>query len=249
MIFAERICTLLIAAATLLLVAGCGAPPTLPDAPDGAPAGFPASSYATASAGETVYEIDTARSLVQVLVYRGGALAKLGHDHVIAARDVTGFLRHTDLGGERFQMTGDLYLPLAAMTVDEPALREAAGFDTTPSAGDREGTRGNMLKSLDAATFPFAEVAFSTVPVDAGNIGNDVPIDVTFSLHGTVREIVVPVKLALSPDGMSATGSFRLAQSDFGIRPFSVLGGALAVQDNIELKFEIFSLDVSTGSD
>lgn len=186
---------------------------------------------------------------MQVLVYRGGALAKLGHDHVIAARDVSGFLRYTDLGGERFQLTGDLYLPLAAMTVDEPALREAAGFDTTPSADDREGTRGNMLKSLDAATFPFAEVAFSTVPVDDASIGSDVPVDVTFSLHGAVREMVVPVKLAVSPNGMSATGTFSLVQSDFGIKPFSVLGGALAVQDNIDLRFEIFALDVSTDSD
>lgn len=249
MISVRRIFWRFVVTATLLIAAACGAPPPVPDAPDSAPAGFPASRYASASDGETVYEIDAARSVVQVLVYRGGALAKLGHDHVIAARDVAGFLRHTNLGSQRFQLGGDLYLPLAAMTVDEPALREAAGFDTTPSADDREGTRANMLKSLDAATFPFAEVTFSTVALDDDSIGGDVPVDVTFGLHGALQDILVPVRLEKSPNGLSATGSFSLAQSDFGIEPFSVLGGALAVQDTLDLKFEIFAVDVSTDSD
>jgi hypothetical protein len=39
--------------------------------------------------------------------------------------------------------------------------------------------------------------------------------------------------------GITASGELTLKQSDFGITPFSVLGGALAVQDQLELRFEL----------
>ena len=36
-----------------------------------------------------------------------------------------------------------------------------------------------------------------------------------------------------------ARGAFVARQSDFGITPFAVFGGALAVQDEMELRFAI----------
>jgi len=38
---------------------------------------------------------------------------------------------------------------------------------------------------------------------------------------------------------MSITGMLGLNQSDFGIVPFSILGGAIQVQDRISLRFRI----------
>ena len=224
----------LTAAACLLLLAACAAPPPPPPVPEGAPPAFPAADYVQASAESPVYRVDPQRSLLEVYVYRGGRLARMGHDHVIASRDLAGFVRLDDNGpGSRVE--ADLYLALAAMTVDEQALRDAAGFDTEPSEEDREGTRGNMLKSLEAAGFPFAVARVRAALPPADQVA--VPVEIT--LHGVSREVRVPIEFAIDDETLSATGSFRLLQSDFGITPFTVLGGALAVQDELALRFDI----------
>jgi hypothetical protein len=38
---------------------------------------------------------------------------------------------------------------------------------------------------------------------------------------------------------MTARGRFAILQSDYGIVPFSVLGGALRVEDRVEIMFRI----------
>ena len=56
-----------------------------------APANFPRSDYERAAAqGKPVYRIDPARSLVSITVRRGGSLARMGHDHVVASHAVQG---------------------------------------------------------------------------------------------------------------------------------------------------------------
>src|SRR5882672_6908812 len=58
-----------------------------------APAEFPQKYYEEAVAqGEPVFRIDAERSLVVIEVRRGGSLARLGHDHVVAARNITGYI-------------------------------------------------------------------------------------------------------------------------------------------------------------
>lgn len=38
---------------------------------------------------------------------------------------------------------------------------------------------------------------------------------------------------------MSASGSARLKQTDFGVTPFSVGGGLLSVQDELEVRYHV----------
>ena len=40
-------------------------------------------------------------------------------------------------------------------------------------------------------------------------------------------------------DHLTATGEFSVKQSDLGLKPFSVLGGALQVQDQMKVKFSV----------
>ena len=217
------------ALALAALLAACGTVQTRPTPLARAPEDFPAGVYAQAAAkGEAVYRIDTASSLVTFTVRRGGSLARLGHDHVVASRSVQGFVAPT-------QGRADLYLPLAELTVDEPTLRTEAGLDTQPSAADIEGTRTNMLdKVLRVQEFPYALVQVRDVDADHPSTGA-----VSITLLGTTRTSTVPLTLATIQDGLRATGSMTLKQSDFGIAPFSLLGGALQVLDEFELRFDI----------
>ena len=138
------------AAALALFFAGC-AELLRVEAPVAPPAEFPDGYYQQAlKSGKPVYRIDPAQSLIVIEVRRGGSLARLGHDHVVASHEVTGYIAP----GEG---RADLYVALARMQIDEPALRKEAGFDTQPTESDIEGTRSNMLTHvLEAEKFPFA---------------------------------------------------------------------------------------------
>ena len=229
-----RRCVHWLVAMLVLWMAGCAQLPPREAAPapaeTQAPADFPARDYEQIAAqGRAVYRVDPARSLVVITVRRGGSLARLGHDHVVAARAVQGYVA-PDEG------RADLYVPLAELTVDEPALRAQAGFDTQPSESDIEGTRANMLdKVLETQRFPHALIRVSSVERSAGGAH----LKLALVLHGVTRNFDVPVQLQAVGDELSVTGSLAFKQSEFGIVPFSILGGAVEVQDALDLRFAV----------
>lgn len=223
----------------LLSLAGCVAPPPAPPVPEGAPADFPVSDYRISKGDERVYAVDPRDSLLQAYVFRSGALARLGHDHVVAARNLGGFAALSPRGSGMTGVRADLYAALGGMTVDEPELRQAAGFTTEPADEDREGTRRNMLASLEAAAYPFVTVAIDAVWPTADAIDGEGVVSARIRLHGIERTIDVPVTVISNDQSLSVSGAFDISQRRFGIEPFSVMGGALAVADTLELRFSI----------
>ena len=213
------------------LVAGCARPVARPAPVDERPpAEFPEQHYAQALArGLPVYRVDPARSLVVVEVRRGGALARLGHDHVVASRDVRGYVA-PDEG------RADLYLRLDRLVVDEPGLRAEAGFDTEPSAADVAATRRNMLdRVLEAERHPFALVS----AIRTGRASGGMSLTVALTLHGIARSFEIPVALEADRERVDVSGRTTLDQTAFGIAPFTVLGGALRVLDRVDVRFRI----------
>lgn len=209
--------------APLLLLAACAAPVTAP--PPAQP--DPRSWYMQAAAGGTaVYAIDPARSLIAVTVRSGGPFARLGHDHVVASRNLTGFAAP---GHGR----ADFSFRLDQMTVDEPALRAQAGLAGTLDQDAIAGTRANMLgRVLEADRYPL-------VTLRARRLGAGGVLRLDITLHGLTRSIDVPARVDVTPEAVAASGSFVLRQSAFGITPMSVLGGAMVVEDAIGLDFDI----------
>jgi len=219
-------------AALTLFFAGC-AQLLRVEAPTAPPPEFPEDYYQQAlRQGKPVYRVDPAESLIVIEVRRGGSLARLGHDHVIASHEVTGYVAP----GEG---RADLYVALARLVVDEPELRKEAGFDTQPSESDIEGTRSNMLNHvLEAERFPFALIGVAGA--DAKQ--KKATIAVAITLHGQQRTLQVPVEIEADEKSVSVSGKLAFNQSDFGITPYSLLGGAIAVKDGLALRFRIRAL-------
>src|SRR5688572_24740002 len=73
------------------------------------------------------YVVDAAQSEVHWLVYKAGALARLGHNHTIAVGDLSGSVavNRSDLAKSQF----DLQFSVAKLVVDDPALRSTLGED------------------------------------------------------------------------------------------------------------------------
>ncbi len=219
-----------LALAAIGLISACAAPPPVPvsSAPE-VPPGFPETYYREAAAqGALVFRIDPAESVVVIEVRRGGSLARLGHDHVVASHEVEGFV--VPSAGR-----ADLYVRFDRMIVDELALRAEAGFDTQPTDEDIAGTQRNMLRGLEATKYPFALINVAA----ASEGGGDAGLRVTLTLHGVTRTLQVPVQLERSADSLAVAGRVALKQTDFGIAPLSVLGGAIQVQDEVTVRFRI----------
>ncbi|MDO8051338.1 YceI family protein [Janthinobacterium sp. SUN211] len=220
----------LLLACACALLAACSpfAPPpaaSLPAAPVAAPA---MQAPPWQQPGVRILHIAPQESLLTITVRRGGALARLGHDHVVASRSLQGVVAPAP-GRAQFRFRLD------EMSVDEAGLRQAAGLTTTPSADAIAGTRHNMLvRVLEAERYPW-------VNIEARRTGDKEVLEADITLHGVTRTLQLPVRIEESADGrqLQASGSLLLKQSDFGIVPFAVLGGAMAVQDQMELAFRI----------
>jgi hypothetical protein len=210
--------------ATLTSLAACVPPPPVV-APPARPPGFPDAAYARDAATTAVYRIEPAASRVVVLVRRGGSLARLGHDHVVASHDVEGYVAADD--GH-----ADLYVPFDRLIVDEPSLRAEAGLDGAPTAADIDGTRDNMRQHV----LHSERNAFATISV---RHRADDRYAVAITLNGVTRAQDVPIAVTVDGTALEARGRLALAQSDFGLVPFSILGGAIEVVDRVELAFDI----------
>lgn len=206
--------------------------PAAPSAPATAPVRTPAPASPASAASATVRQplrIDPQNSLITVTVRRGGLLARMGHDHVVASRNIEGQAM-APAGGQPGHT--DFRFRLDQLTVDESALRAEAGMTSVPAADAIAGTRNNMLnKVLEAEKYPYVQVNAVSTP--------EGPLQAAITLHGVTRRYAIPAVLTPRANGISAAGTLRLKQTDFGIQPYSVLGGALAVQDELELRFRI----------
>jgi polyisoprenoid-binding protein YceI len=219
-----------LALAALALVAACAPQVREQAPPKETPADFPQSYYTQAATqGKAVYRVDPERSLVVIEVRKGGSLARLGHDHVVASHDLEGYAAPEE-------SRADLYAVLDDLVVDEPALRAEAGFDTQPSESDIAGTRANMReKVLETQKFPYALIAVRGIEKRE----RGVRLRLALTLHGVTRELDAPAQLDVEGGELAASGRLSMLQSDFGITPFSILGGAIQVQDRVELRFKI----------
>jgi hypothetical protein len=163
-------------------------------------------------------------SALRILVFRGGTAARLGHNHVLGA---AGLRVDWPAAGPV------LSFRLDALDIDPPTLRAALGpaFASAVDEEARAGTRANLLKALDGAAHP--EVVVRTLQ-QLGE-GSRRAVEAEISLHGVTRRQWFVAEV----DGKRARGEVVVRQSDFGIQPFTVLGGLLAVQDALVVQFQL----------
>jgi polyisoprenoid-binding protein YceI len=140
----------------------------------------------------------------------------------------------------RFEQSAfELGFSVADLQVDPADARadEGAEFAVMPSAQAVAATFRNMTGSavLDADNYP--EVTLRLVDIVGPEWGPELTVRV--SLHGVERDVAVPVAIHRTEKTVIVTGLMPLRTSDFGITPFSVLGGGLQVLDEVKIRFRI----------
>lgn len=227
-------------------LAACQAPAskaTSPAAPDRLPELQQSFASRPAGPGQR-YRIDPAASQVRLYAFRAGAARRQGHNHVLSVPQFEGEVRVPSENPADAAFA--IRVPLAALVIDEAAVRAATGGSFTSPRSDEDiaGTRKNLLgpKGLDAERFP--DLWLHSVLV-----AGDWPVlvaEVAVTLHGVTASQPVVMRVERDPQGLRARGSFALRQTDFGLTPFSVLGGLLAVQDEVAIDFDLRAEVVAT---
>src|SRR5438552_3334794 len=126
----------IIATAVAVLLAACAVQaPLSPASKEQRPSGFPDDFYRrSAERDSAVFHIEPALSLVVIEARRGGSLAHLGHDHVIASHNVRGYVAPNEA-------RADPYILLDALVFDEHELRAQAAFGPAPYHAAIAGAR------------------------------------------------------------------------------------------------------------
>jgi len=86
---------------------------------------------------------------------------------------------------------------------------------------------------LEAEKFPFALIAVSGAKVEQKNA----TLAIAITLHEHTRTFRVPSEIEADEKSITVSGKLAFNQSEFGITPYSLLGGAIAVKDGLELRF------------
>ena len=163
-------------------------------------------------------------------------MASFGHNHVIQAKTLVGDIV---LAEDFHQSNFHFAIPVADLQVDAAAARSAEGdeFAKLPDAEAIAGTTRNMLgsKVLDAAFYPQIEIRSVAVTGPAG--APDVTVRV--KLRGVERDITMPLAIDYRDDQIAVTALFAIDQTDFGITPLSLLGGALQVANRVRVRLRI----------
>ncbi len=188
-------------------------------------------------AGGNVIALDPAASVVRIYVFRDGRAARLGHNHVLAAPRFEGFFHLPDSGAADARF--DLAFRLDELEIDNPAWRAGLGsaFASVLSAEAIQGTRDHMLgeANMEAARYPLVQIHSLRISGEAPHYAAQVAV----RMHGQAREMWIPLTVDGLPGRLSVNGSFVLRQTDFGIKPYSVAGGLLAVKDEVIVDFRL----------
>jgi hypothetical protein len=189
---------------------------------------------AGARADAEIYDVDGERSALRVLVYRGGPLARLGHNHVLVSRDLRGEVRvPADGAGVRFEVS----FPVGSLAIDDATARaeEGAEFESDPAPSDVQGTRRNLEGSqvLDAARFP--RITIRGLGATGGP--DDWRVRAAVEVRGAIHEVAAPARVERDGNRLVARGRFELRQTALGLTPFSVAMGAVQVRDELTVRY------------
>jgi polyisoprenoid-binding protein YceI len=218
-------------AIAILSLAACAAPRPRPVTPQ-----VPAEAALQSLPAPGEYPIDSGSSEVRLLVYRAGPLAGLGHNHVMVNRAVTGLVR---IGADVSASSLTLRMRADSFVIDDAQSRQEEGGDFPGDIPEdaKEGTRRNMLSSavLNAAEFPDITVKSASLTGTVKELNADLEI----SAAGHTSRLSVPLTLQGDAHRFTAAGSVELRQTALGLIPYSLMHGALQVQDAMQLKFKI----------
>jgi polyisoprenoid-binding protein YceI len=191
-----------------------------------------ASALSAPAQNRASYVVDAKQSKIEIHVYREGFLKAFGHDHQISVTEFSGKVQLSEL---------DVSSSSVTFIVDAKSL---VVVDPGESEKDRKEVQETMLgeKVLSAERFPQIRFVSSKVrSISQKGDATELRIEGTLFLHGTEKPLVLPIRLRVKEGQLTAEGEVSLLQTDYGITPIKVGGGAVRVEDKLKISFQMVS--------
>ncbi len=162
----------------------------------------------------------------ELLILTGvaGPAAKMGHRLTIAMKSWKATV----------QWQGDE--PIAAellVDVDSLEVLNGQGGVTPLSGAEKSVVRSNALKSLNAKKHP--QIRFSTEGITKTGVG--FRLEGTVEIHGKSRTQAVDLVIEDRGASWAMSVTAPVLQTDFGLKPFSLLMGSMKVADEVSVQF------------
>jgi polyisoprenoid-binding protein YceI len=171
-----------------------------------------------ANAGTHAFGPDNSKLMVRT--FREGAAAKLGHDLVLEVTSWQGVVEIADDGS----------VSKAEVTADSNSLEVREGTGGVKALGDKD--RADIKSTIEKKVLQGRPISFHSTDVKTGGEGS-------YSIRGDLElggnTGTVTFLLGLDAEGRpSATA--QVTQSDWGIKPYTGMMGALKVRDTVDVE-------------
>jgi polyisoprenoid-binding protein YceI len=173
-------------------------------------------------------QVDVKQSRVYVFVGKAG----LGHEHGMVGLVQSGTLQ---LGAMRD--AGSIVFDTGSFEADTPEARAYVKLAGDIDVGTRKQVTNTMLGAgvLDVQQFPTATFKIqSAVAADPRKPGL-IKLDGEFTLHGVTKPLQVLAQSETVKGKVRLHGKFTILQSQYGIKPYTKLLGAVGVTDQLTI--------------
>jgi polyisoprenoid-binding protein YceI len=191
------------------------------------------------------YLVNADRSVLAVRLFKAGLASAFAHDHVIHAADIEGTILWDPAQPSEARVAVDV--DARSLVVDDPAMREKYGVGDALDDDTRTDIRETMTsaKQLDVERYPdMSFVSRDVRPTPAGGL----EITGDLRLHGQTNSVTFTTAVEAEGDALRAGAEIRFLQSDFGIKPYRGMLGAVRNQDEAILIVELVATRVETPS-
>lgn len=181
-----------------------------------------------AETGANRFVIDGRASHFTVRAFAAGMLSAMGHNPTIGIRDFSGEMRFDP---EQLK-AGSFHLAIKSSSLKVQ--------DDISDKDSREIERIMNQEVLETARFP--EILYDASNISITKIGDSLfsaLLNGSLTFHGVSRNETIATRVTWMESMLRASGEFTLSQFNYGIKPVSVVGGALKLKDEIKFSFEI----------
>ncbi len=167
-----------------------------------------------------IHSVGPDTASLTVRTYREGVAAKVGHDLVL---EVTRWEATVDVGEDR-EVTA------VSLDADPRSLEVREGVRGVKPLTQKD--RAEICRNIDEKVLHGEPIAFRSRVVRPDDGGSRLVVEGDLTMAGATHPVAA--ELLVGADG-TVSGSISLTQSDWGIRPYRGLMGALKVRDAVEI--------------
>jgi polyisoprenoid-binding protein YceI len=183
----------------------------------------------TSETGLVHYRLVPEQSKFTVQAFAEGLLSAFGHDPVLAIKVFTGEVQFVPGSFESASLKIVIKADSIVLT-DEVKEKDRLEIEQT--------MREQVLEIAKYPEIVFVSSSISVTRLAEGRYRARVIGDLTF--HGvTQKNLWITAQASVTGEELRAQGDFSLKQSDFGIKPFSAVGGTIKLKNELKSSFDI----------